>query len=281
MLIQKVSKNILLQLFIAIISNSVISQTMGIKNSSFSVQGITEPFKQATISAEFAARILEFRKDEGSFVKQGDTILSFEHEETMLDAERCRIIAESNAELDAAKLKAETAKIDYEATKTVFDSTRSVSKEELWKKELDYNLTKIECERLKMTKAKDLLEYKIALVRLKQHFINAPFDGTVAARYLNPSETCKPQEPLIKIVDVRKCRYITYVPVVKSHGLAKGKKVTVNLNGNKTPQVRQGIIEFISPVVDASSGLRTVKIVFDNTDGSVQPGVTGTLIIEE
>lgn len=281
MLILKVSKNLMFLLFVVILSNSVYSQTSGIKMSQFSVQGITEPFKQATISAEYAARILEIRKDEGAFVKEADTILAFEYEETMLDAERCRIIAESNAELDAAKLKAETARIDYEATKTVFDSTRSVSREELWKKELDYNLTKTECERLKMTKAKDLLEYKIALVRLKQYFICAPFSGTIAVRYLNQAETCKPQEPLIKIVDVRKCRFITYVPVAKSHGLAKGKKVTINLNGNKTPLVRQGIIEFISPVVDASSGLRTVKIVFDNADGSVQPGITGTLIIEE
>jgi len=34
-------------------------------------------------------------------------------------------------------------------------------------------------------------------------------------------------------------------------------------------------------VVDASSGLRTVKAVFDNADGSIQPGVAGAMLIDE
>lgn len=245
------------------------------------VQGITEPFRQATISAEFAGKIASIKKNEGSFAKKGDTILAFEFEETRLEAERCRIIAESNAELDAAKFKVETAKLDLDATKTVYDSTRSISEEEMWKKKLDYNLTKTECERLTMTKSKEVLEYKIALERLKLHFVIAPFDGTVAARFMNEAETCKPQEPLIKFVDVHKCRFITYVPAARSQGLIKGKRVTLTLNGAKTPQIRQASIEFVSPIVDASSGLRTIKVVFENTDGSIQPGVTGTLLIEE
>jgi RND family efflux transporter MFP subunit len=247
----------------------------------YSVQGITEPFRQATISADFAARIVAVVNNEGAFVKKGDTILALDFEETRLDAERCRVIAESNAELNAAKLKAETAKLDLDATRMIHDSTRAISDEELWKKELEYNVAKTECDRLAMTKEKEKFEYKITLDRLKHHFVIAPFDGTVAQRFLNEDETCKPQEPLVKLVDVRKCRFITYVPAARSQGLVKGKKVTLTLGGVKNQRTRQGAIEFASPVVDASSGLRTIKVVFDNADGSIQPGVTGTLQIEE
>jgi RND family efflux transporter MFP subunit len=247
----------------------------------YTVQGITEPLRQATISAEFAGTIASIKKNEGSFARKGDTILELECEESRLEAERCRVIAESNAELAAAKLKTETAKLDRDATKTVHDSTRAISDEELWKKELEYNLAKTECERLTMMKAKEVAEYKIALDHLRHHFVIAPYDGVVAQRFLNEEEACKPQEPLIKFVDVHKCRFITYVPSARAAGLVKGKQVTLTLGGAKTPRTRQGVIEFASPVVDPSSGLRTVKVVFDNTDGSIQPGVAGTLLIEE
>ncbi|SHL90569.1 hypothetical protein SAMN05720487_1482, partial [Fibrobacter sp. UWT2] len=38
--------------------------------------------------------------------------------------------------------------------------------------------------------------------------------------------------------------------------------------------------EFVSPVVDKSSMLRTVKVIFDNTDLAVEPGVTGKILLK-
>lgn len=255
-----------------------VSATDNSGNLSF--QGITEPLRQATIGADFAGVISSIRKNEGTYVKKGDTIIELDFQQAYLDAERCRIIAESNAELNGAKLKSETAKLDFDATKMVHDSTRAISDEELWKKELDFNIARTECDRLSSQKSKDVIEYKMALERLRHYFVIAPFEGVVAQRFLNESESCRPQEPLIKLVDVHKCRFITYVPVIYSQGLSKGKQVSITLEGKKSPQIREGFVEFISPVVDPSSGLRTVKIVFDNSDGSIQPGVKGILSID-
>jgi len=247
----------------------------------FSVQGITEPLRQATISAEFSSTLITIRKNEGAFAKKGDTIFELDYREPKLDAERCRLIAENKGELNAAKLRAQTAQLDYNATLQLHDSAQSVSDEELWKKKLELDLTTNECERLTMSKEKDIVEYKIALERLSHYVITAPFDGIVAERFLNEVESCKPQEPLLKFVDVHKCRFITYVPVERSGGLVKGKSVKLSLGSGRAAQIRTGTIDFVSPVVDASSSLRTVKIVFDNSDGSIQPGVTGTLFIDE
>jgi len=48
--------------------------------------------------------------------------------------------------------------------------------------------------------------------------------------------------------------------------------------GSKTIQ-KKGTVLFISPVVDSASGLLKVKIEFKNPDGSVRPGVAGSMII--
>lgn len=244
-----------------------------------SIQGITEPYSYSTISSEIAARITSVRIDEGGHARKGDTILVLDAGEARLEAERSRIIAESDAELTAAKLKAAMAERDLAATRQVFDSTRSVSQEELWKKELESGLAGTEVDRLTMTKQKAALEYKIALENLERHFVIAPFDGIVAQRFLNEGETCKPEEPLIKFVSVSRCRFIAYIPVRSTQGLAKGSRVTLSVGDPKKPLLREGVVDFISPVVDQASGLRTTKVVFGNADGSIQPGVPGFLQI--
>ena len=41
-----------------------------------------------------------------------------------------------------------------------------------------------------------------------------------------------------------------------------------------------GKVVFLSPVVDPASGLQKVKLLFDNADGKVRPGLAGKLFIE-
>ena len=47
-----------------------------------------------------------------------------------------------------------------------------------------------------------------------------------------------------------------------------------------SPITVQGQIILLSPVTDPASGLRRVKLLFDNADGRVIPGVAGKLILE-
>ena len=65
-----------------------------------------------------------------------------------------------------------------------------------------------------------------------------------------------------------------------SRRLKVDMEVTVSIEGGGSAIVRKGVVEFISPVVDASSGLREVKVVFDNKDDAVPPGTTGSLYLE-
>ena len=53
----------------------------------------------------------------------------------------------------------------------------------------------------------------------------------------------------------------------------------MQLNSGKIRN-KKGKIEFISPVVDKASLLRTVKVVFENSDKSVEPGVTGKIFVK-
>lgn len=239
-------------------------------------KGITEPVKQATISGVQTGRVAVIHRKEGESVKKGDVILELEKEEQELETERRKLIAESKAELNSAQQQVRTLKRDYEATKQIFDTTQSVSEEELWKKELEYQLAVAENDRLKVAEERESLEYQISSTQLKSRLITAPFDGIVVKLHLQAGESCEVRDPLVRIVDISKCRFITYVDAAVS-GLFQGRKVSLKINAGASPRIFQGVVEYAAPVVDPSSGLREVKVLFDNINGEIQPGVSGTM----
>lgn len=244
------------------------------------VQGIVEAYRFASISPEIPGRVIRIDVPEGKVARKGDTLLRIEYSEEQLNVQRARIIAESRADLVAARSKFETAQKDYDATKQVYDSTSAVSEEEVWKKKLELDLAKADFDRLTSMEEKEQVEYAIALQRLKAHFIIAPYDGVVASVLVREWEDCKISDPVIRFVDLHKCRFVTYVPANRSQSFVKGRKVTVSINGASSVRNRVGIVDFVSPIVDPASGLRTIKIVFDNADRSIAPGVTGSLVVE-
>ena len=115
---------------------------------------------------------------------------------------------------------------------------------------------------------------------LEKRIIKAPFDGVVVEVVAEVGENCSPQQPLIRIADTRQVRLVVYVEPHISRQLKLSMTVSVNMEESGSTIVRRGEVEFISPVVDASSGLREVKVLFNNADSSVPPGATGSLILE-
>jgi len=243
-------------------------------------QGITEPYRDSILGAYVTGVISVIKRKEGEFVKKGEVILELESQQEALEVERRKLIAESKVEVKAAKDRVKTLELELESTRKLFEETQSVSKEELQKKELEYKLAQAELERLLLAEKREEIEYKIAQVQLEKRRITAPFDGIIVKVYHEVGENCNPQEPLVRIVDIRKCRFIAYVENKISSYLKAGMKVTLRIQSLASPFVCQGIIEYVSPVVDPSSGLREVKVVFDNPDNKIQPGVTGIMVLQ-
>ena len=250
---------------------------MNITAGELEFQGITEPYKDSTLSSTVAGVVSAILHKEGEFIKQGEVILELENDQETLEAERRKIISESKVELNAAEQRAKTLKEDYENTFKVFKATASVSREELQKKELEYKLAKAEFDGLRIAEDREAIEHKIAKAQLEKRKITAPFDGIVVKIFLELGEGCSPQQPLVRIVDTRQCRFITYIEAGATKILEKGKHVVLRVAGNPSETAFQGTVEYVSAVVDPSSSLREVKVLFDNPKGEVPAGVSATM----
>ncbi|MBN1309042.1 MAG: efflux RND transporter periplasmic adaptor subunit [Chitinispirillaceae bacterium] len=249
--------------------------------SSRTLRGITEPYNSATISATVAGRVAVIRKKEGEYVRKGEVILELEKEEEELEVALRKLILDSKVEVMSARYKDSILNLDYLSTKQLFDSTKSVSEEELIKKELDYKLAVADHERLQIQEKREQIEYEIARAQLNKRSIVAPFNGFVVKIFLKIAESCNPQEPLVRIADVGKCRFISHIESSTLFDLKTGAKVRLAVGAGSVAVKREGEVEFVSPVVDPSSGLREVKVIFDNEDNKVKPGVVGSMSIVE
>lgn len=242
--------------------------------------GITEPFREATVSSSVSGSVVAINAVEGSSVEENEIIIELDSTLERLDVDRRRLIADSTVDLDASLQQVEMKKKDYESTKQLFDETQSISEQEVLSKELDVMVAQAEYDRLLLAEQLEEFEYRIAQAQLEKRTIVAPFGGVVVEVITEVGENCSPGQPLIRIVDIRQVRLVVFVEPNISRRLKVDMEVTVSIEGGGSAIVRKGVVEFISPVVDASSGLREVKVVFDNKDDAVPPGTTGSLYLE-
>ncbi len=243
-------------------------------------RGITEPYKDTTLSPSVNGIITTIRKREGEFVKQGEVIVELDKDYEILEVERRKLIAESRIEVEAARYRLDILKLDLDSTQSLYNNTHSVSLEDLLQKKLEYRMAEAELESLLKAEEREELELQIARTQLEKRLIRAPFDGIVVSLFLEEGESCSSQQPLVRVVDVRKCRLIVHVEAATSRSMKTGANVQIRIEDAKSPITLWGVVEFASPVVDPSSGLREIKVVFDNYGGKIFPGATGTLVMQ-
>ncbi len=245
------------------------------------VTGVTEPFLDVTLSAYVAGTVAKRHFEEGSFVKEGEPIVSLDKRAEELEAERRKLISDSKVEVNAAAEQVKTLKSALDGTRKLYESTKSVSREELEKKELEYKQAIAEFDRLTVGEERERIEYEIALEQLRKRQVISPVSGIVTKLFLHVGEDCKSQEPLARVVDTRRAYMVANVEAKTGYNLKEGQTVKLEVEAGSSYVTVPAKITFVSPVVDPASGLMRVKALFDNADGKVRPGVAGRMYIEE
>ncbi|NLB62726.1 MAG: efflux RND transporter periplasmic adaptor subunit [Fibrobacter sp.] len=240
--------------------------------------GITEPIAQAHIGMTVPGIIDSIWVREGNFVRQGDTLLNLSKAEEEIVVQMRYLAMQDQAELQAAVAKKEAAQKDYVALENLHKHSSSVSEAQLWEKKRDFLVAQAEWEKAMLNKSQDSLEYATSQAQLAHRYMLAPFDGEIVSITKNRAESVNALEAFVEIADVRTCRLTAYLSVSQAKKIKKDQKIRLQLGGDKKTRTRHGVVEFISPVVDKASLLRTVKVVFDNSDGSIEPGVSGNII---
>lgn len=246
-----------------------------------SAAGVTEPIRDVTLSSTVVGTIGTIFVKEGMAVKEGAPILELDRRLEEFEVQRRKLIWESRAEVDAASLRVATLGKLLAATRGLVETTGSVSREELEKLELEYNVALAERKRLESAEEREKIEFEMAREAWRKRSLISPVTGTVVKLFLDEGETCQERQPLAQVVDTSRGLLVCNVEEAVGRTLRKGQAVNLKIKAGSGTVARKGTIVFVSPVVDQASGLLEVKAEFDNQDGAVRPGVAGSLLLQK
>lgn len=301
---------------------SLLAASVARAQRAITASGITEPVADATLSSPMAGLVGAWKFKEGDRVKADQAIIELDKRLDELEVERRKLIWESKAELRFAEAQVATRKLiweskvelrfaeaqvatlkgDVEATRLLFKTSKSVSKEQLDKKELEYKQAVAEYEKVLVAEEREKLEYQqvvadyervlaaevrekleydLAVETLKRRHIFAPFDGVVVELYKKPGEACQANEKVVRLVDTSRCYFVSNMDAKAGSRLKTGQLVKLEVESGDAFVPITGTVYFVSPIVDPASGLLKVKVLFANPDGKIRPGVSGRVILEE
>jgi RND family efflux transporter MFP subunit len=219
--------------------------------SEASFAGITEPFLDVTLSASVPGIITAQKVREGDVVKEGAVLFELDKKLEELEVERRKLVRDQRWN-------------DFDGTQKLFKTTKGVSKEEVEKKEAEYKVAAVEQE--------------MAAEQLRRRQVLSPLSGTITEIMLDVGEACQSYQPLVRVVDTRRCYFVANIEAQHVARLRLDQTVKIEIDSGAGTVAVQGKIVFLSPVVDPASGLQKVKALFDNADSKVRPGVAGRML---
>lgn len=217
--------------------------------------GISEPVLDAVLAFPVTGIVTTRLFPEGAAVRKGQVILELDKRLEELDVERRRLAMQlAQAELERLQTLARKNAI-------------SVSREETDKKQAEFEIARV--------------EHEIAQEMVRRRQLMAPADGFIAQYFKQVGEACDEERtPVARFVDTSRCLFVVDCEPSAARGLQTGQKARLQFDGPQGVLDVAGTIHFIAPVVDAASGLLRVKILFENTDRRIRPGISGRLILE-
>ncbi len=243
--------------------------------------GVTEPFVDVLLSASAPGTVEKIHVREGDFVKQNQVLVEFEKRQEELEVSRRKLLMESKSELEAAMARVTTLKVDLESTRKLFEATKSVSKDDVMKKELELTLAQAEVDRLATVEAREVIELDAAKRLLADRFIHSPISGYIVDLVRDVGEACKAQDPLIRVVDTRQFYFVSNVEARAGYHLKVGQELRVDVEAGKAVIQLKGKVDFVSPVVDPASGLMRIKVLCQNPENKIRPGAAGVMHFPE
>ncbi len=237
-----------------------IFRNLNISNKNIEGSGTIE-VTEIEISSKIAGMIAELPFDEGSEVKKGQLIIKLEYDELI-------------AERFSARANLENAEQNLKRVKELF-GIGSVSKKELDNAEAVYRVAKAD---------NDLITANI-----ENAVIYSPIDGTIFERNLEIGEMAFPGSAILTMADLKKVFIKIYVDEKKLGLVRLGMKAVIHVDSfpkkdfiGKVSAIANKA-EFTPKTIQTKDErvklMFAVKIVLDNTDQSLKPGMPADAVI--
>ncbi|OYW70960.1 MAG: hypothetical protein B7Z37_29135 [Verrucomicrobia bacterium 12-59-8] len=214
--------------------------------------------QNAAVAADTTGKVIETPVERGTVVKAGDVLVQLDSRTAALN------LVEAEANVVQAKSKLDLAESEVKRN-TPLAQMKAVS---------DTEFARIKADRDAAAASLSASEARRDMARktLGDATIRAPFDGTVAERFVTAGEYVMANSKVAQVIDLQHLRLLVNI-AEPSVGLIKaGQKVEFSV----TPfpgEFFTGTVKFIGAAVRAESRDLQVEAEVTNSDGRLRPGL--------
>ena len=221
------------------------------------------PHHSADMASEVSGVIEAIHFQEGDLIQHGQVVVE-------ISTKRYTLLAEKAQEaVRGLVLALERAQQNVKLHQELL-SQDATTQQDVLKAETERDVTQT---RLKETR-KDL---ELAQLNLEWCRVKAPFTGYFGDKYKEQFESVERLEKIFSIVDSGK---VYALANVAEKLVPKFKKGTSAAFVDSSGKSHTGIVEKVGKLIDPKSKTRKVWVLIDNSKGSLEVGMTGTLIPE-
>ncbi|HEU5055818.1 MAG TPA: efflux RND transporter periplasmic adaptor subunit [Kofleriaceae bacterium] len=203
--------------------------------------GVIFPRKQVDLAADVSARVMDVKVQLGTPLKKGDVVAS-------LDADSLR------RELSAAQAAARAARVASSAARERAERYAKHS-EAISGDELTSSASESKVSAARAAEASARVEQLRVLV--ERAAIVAPFDGVVAARYVDPGALVTPGQPIARLISGDDLWVRFAIPEEQAGAVKVKSCVEVSVEAQEVPA--RGLVEMVAPQVDTELRMLVVE----------------------
>jgi membrane fusion protein, multidrug efflux system len=216
---------------------------------------------------------------EGDRVKKGQTLIQLDQRDFAL------ALRQAKAQLAAASAGLETARAGLDSIDTAHARVAALRKEKAVSQsnfdDVD-GRRKVTAAQLKGAQAQLQLgqvAVDAAATNLSYTTIRAPFDGAIGKRMVDEGARVMPQAPLMTVLDASNVKVEGGVAEGDLPFVKKGSPASIIVDA-LGPTPIKGAVDRIEPTVDPRSRTATVRVMLQNTEGRLQPGMSARVVLD-
>lgn len=234
--------------------------------------GTVQPYAEANVQCKFGGTIVMLKGKEGDSVTAGEPIVRFDKKDHELQLQQMQ--AAKNAALEAVN----QAESNFETIKKTAERNKELFKDGfVARQSLDEIQNQEKVAQAALASAKEQVKTADAQIQLLRNTmtdltITAPIDGIIDEKHFNMNEIPASGDVIYHIVNIRRVYVDIEVPETHISQIRENMPIDVvidSLNG----QQFSGIVERIIPTGNAASRNFTAKVLVENADLAIKPGM--------
>lgn len=278
--------------------------------------GRVTPIEEVTIASKLPGRVELVKADVGSEVQKGDLLFQLDtrtvnaqlsQSKAAVDNAKANLVRATDSSIVQEVLKLETAvqqiQLQYDDAKRSYERIQALySAEAASKLQLESAETNLKNIDVQLKSAKDNLRtlnektapqtaaiasaqleqaqaaYEAASIQVGDSSVTAPITGVVSMRNVDEGEFVSGGIPAFTVINSKTIVITVSVPDTTVEKLHTGVKVPVKITALPKNEFT-GIIDTISPAADPKTQAYSVKLMLENPDSIIKPGMLAKVVL--